>query len=134
MNTFLEPLRPHLLLIGRVLLAAMFIQAGWGKISAYEATQGYMAAMGVPGGLLPLVILAELGGGLAILLGFLTPVAALGLAVFSVIAAVLFHGGDDPAQQIHFMKNLSIAGGLVVLAAAGGGRASIDALMQRNRR
>ncbi len=65
-------LRAPALLAARVLLAYIFIIAGWGKIGGYEQTAGYMAAMGVPGALLPLVILVELGGGILILVGFQT--------------------------------------------------------------
>lgn len=121
-------------LLGRVLMAYMFITAGWGKIGGYEATQGYMEAMGVPGGLLPLVILAELGGGLAILFGFLTRWVALGLAIFSLLTAWLFHyHPGDQAQMINFMKNVTIAGGFIYVACAGAGRFSLDHLFRRNR-
>ena len=76
--------------LARVLVAYIFIVAGYGKISGYEATAGYMEAMGVPSALLPLTILVELGGGLALLLGFQTRFAAFGLAVFSLITAFIF--------------------------------------------
>ncbi|MBI2380489.1 MAG: DoxX family protein [Gammaproteobacteria bacterium] len=115
-------------LLSRVLLALIFILAGFGKISAYEGTQQYMAAMGVPGALLPLVILAELGGGLAVLTGFLTRWAALGLAGFSIVSATIFHADfADQVQQILFMKNLAMAGGFLLLALHGAGAWSLDA-------
>jgi putative oxidoreductase len=117
-------------LVGRALLAAIFLLSGFGKLgTGYERTQGYMEAMGVPGGLLPLVILAELAGGLAVLGGFLTRWAAWGLAVFTLASALLFHAEfSDQNQMIHFMKNLAVAGGLLLLATHGPGRWSLDAL------
>ncbi|HEY1077813.1 MAG TPA: DoxX family protein [Fontimonas sp.] len=127
MNNTLESLKPWTMLAGRVLIALIFVGAGWSKIGGYEGTQQYMQAMGVPGALLPLVILLELGGGLAIVLGLLTRLAALGLAVFSIVSAVLFHGGADQVQQIMFMKNLAMAGGLLFLVAHGAGAISLDA-------
>ncbi len=113
-------------LAGRVLLSAIFILAGWQKITGYEATLQYMQAFGVPGVLLPLVILAELGGGLAILFGVFSRYAALALAAFSIIAAAVFHSnfGDD-VQMVLFLKNLAIAGGLLMLAAHGPGAYSV---------
>ncbi|MGH8562398.1 MAG: DoxX family protein, partial [Nevskiales bacterium] len=68
------------MLVGRILLAAIFIFAGYGKLGAYDATQAYMASQGVPGMLLPLVILLELGGGIAIVLGLITRLTAVALA------------------------------------------------------
>lgn len=115
--------------LARVLVAYIFIVAGYGKISGYEATAGYMEAMGVPSALLPLTILVELGGGLALLLGFQTRFAALGLAVFSLITAFIFHGGAEDA--INLMKNLSIAGGLFFVMLHGAGKLSIDYLVEK---
>ncbi len=115
--------------LARVLVAYIFIVAGYGKISGYEATAGYMEAMGVPSALLPLTILVELGGGLAMLLGFQTRFAAFGLAVFSLITAFIFHGGAEDA--INLMKNLSIAGGLFFVMLHGAGKLSIDLLVEK---
>lgn len=123
----MDKMRNIALLVGRVLLALMFVSAGWSKIGGYAGTQGYMEAMGVPGMLLPLVILLELGGGLAILAGVLTRSVSLLLAGFCVLAALLFHYQPaDQMQMIMFMKNISIAGGFLVLAAAGPGAFSVD--------
>ncbi|MFA5941443.1 MAG: DoxX family protein [Sinimarinibacterium sp.] len=127
MNTLLTTLKPWIFVVGRVLIAAIFVTAGWGKIGGYEGTQQYMQAMGVPGALLPLVIFAELGGGLAIVFGLLTRLAAAGLAVFCVVSAFLFHGAADQVNQIMFMKNLALAGGLLFLVAEGAGTISLDA-------
>ena len=115
--------------LARVLVAYIFIVAGYGKISGYEATAGYMEAMGVPSALLPLTILVELGGGLALLLGFQTRFAAFGLAVFSLITAFIFHSGVEDA--INLMKNLSMAGGLFFVMLHGAGKLSIDHLIEK---
>lgn len=121
-------------LAGRILLAFLFVMAGYGKIGGYAGTQGYMEAMGVPGVLLPLVILTELGGGLLIALGLGTRLAAVALAGFSILSAVLFHfKPDDQVQMIMFMKNFAIAGGLLVLFAHGAGALSLDAWLARRR-
>ena len=114
-------------LLGRLLLGHIFLLAGINKISGYEGTQGYMDAMGVPGALLPLVIILEIAGGLAVIVGFKTPWAAYALAGFTVVAAVIFHSDfADQMQMILFMKNLSIAGGLLLLAVHGSGVFSLD--------
>lgn len=118
-------------LIGRVLLAYIFLVAGWGKLTAYSATVGYMEAMGVPGALLPLTILVEFGGGLALLFGFQARFAALGLGVFSIMTAFIFHGGAEDA--INFMKNFAMAGGLFFLMLHGAGKFSLDALIEKSK-
>lgn len=122
-------------LIGRIMLALIFITSGFGKIGGFEGTAGYIASKGLPVAsvVAALTILIELGGGLAILFGFLTRWAAVALAVFSVLAAVIFHAyWGVPAdqvmgQQINFWKNISIAGGFLLLAGFGAGAISIDA-------
>lgn len=116
-------------LVARILMAYIFIVAGWGKITAYTATAGYMESMGVPAALLPVTILVELGGGLALLFGFQARFAALGLAVFSLITAFLFHGGADDA--INFMKNLAMTGGLFFLMLHGAGKFSLDHMIEK---
>ncbi len=118
---------PYLITIGRVLMSVIFIQAGINKMFGYAGAQGYMEAAGVPGALLPLVILLEAGGGLALLLGFFTRWLALAFAGFCVLAALLFHlHPDDQMQMISFMKNMAIAGGFLVLAGAGPGALALD--------
>lgn len=115
-------------LTGRVLISAIFIMAGINKISGYAGTQGYMESMGVPGALLPLVILLEIGGGLAVLLGWQTRIAAFLLAGFTVLSALIFHANlGDQMQFILFMKNLAMAGGLMFLVAGRTHDWSIDA-------
>ena len=127
MNKFFDSTKSVSDLVGRVLIAAIFILSGWGKIAAYAGTQAYMQSAGVPGGLLPLVILVELGGGLAIVLGLYTRTVAAVLAGFSVIAGLLFHSGADQVSQIMFLKNVAMAGGFLFLVANGPGKLSLDA-------
>ena len=115
MNTRLND---TLTFFARILLAYLFIQAGWGKLFSYE---------GVSAHLLPLVILLELGGGLAILAGFMTRFTAFSIAFFSLVSGVMFH--FDPSssgQMIHFYKNVSVAGGYLALAVLGAGSFSVD--------
>ncbi len=131
MNALFDSAKPYLDLGGRLLIAAIFVLSGWGKIGGYAGTQAYMQSAGIPGALLPLVILVELGGGIAIVLGLFTRLAALALAVFCVLAAVKFHAGADQINQIMFMKNFGLAGGFLLLAANGAGRLSIDRMLQR---
>jgi putative oxidoreductase len=126
-------------LLGRILLALIFITSGFGKITGFEGAVGYIASKGLPlaSVVAALTILVELGGGLAVLFGFLTRWAALALAVFSLLAGFIFHAyWGVPAdqvmgQQINFWKNVSIAGGFLVLAAFGAGAISIDAKRAR---
>ncbi|HHB1426479.1 TPA: DoxX family protein [Serratia odorifera] len=121
------------LLVARILMPILFIVAGYGKMGdAYAGTQQYMQAMGVPGFLLPLTILLEFGGGLAILFGFLTRSTALFTAGFTILTALLFHTNfAEGVNQLMFMKNLTIAGGYIVLAVAGPGAFSIDRLLNK---
>ncbi len=113
--------------VGRIFISLIFIYSGLGKISGYAGTQGYMEAMGVPGALLPLVIAVEVLGGLAVLLGWHTRVAAFLLAGFSLLSALLFHANvSDHSQMINFMKNIAIAGGFLMIVSQGGGAYSLD--------
>jgi len=112
---------------GRFLLALLFLLSGLGKLGAYAGTAAYMSAAGIPGALLPAVIAIEIFGSLAIVLGWKTRVAALLLAGFSVLTAFAFHNNlADQTQMIMFFKNLSIAGGLLLLATNGAGRWSLE--------
>ena len=114
-------------LAGRVLLAALFLISGAGKIAAYAPTAGYMAAVGVPGGLLPVVIAFEVLGAAAIIVGWKTRVVAFLLAGFALLSALLFHNNfADQVQTVMFLKNLSIAGGFLLLVVHGAGRISVD--------
>jgi len=119
-QTFAAPL-------GRFLIGILFVQAGLGKIFSYAATADYMAAMGVPSILLPLVIITELGGGLAVILGYHTRIAAFSLAGFCILTAVLFHVDfSDTMQIIMFSKNMALAGGFLFLVAHGAGALALD--------
>ena len=113
--------------VARLFLGQIFLLSGIFKISGYEGTQGYMDAMGVPGMLLPLVIVIEVGGGLAIIAGWQTKLASIALAAFTVVAAAIFHNNfSDQIQMIMFMKNIAIAGGFILLAIHGAGGYSLD--------
>ena len=129
----MDKMKDVALLASRVLLALMFVMAGWSQNGGYAGTQGSMEAMGVPGFMLPLVILLELGGGLAIVLGLFTRSLSVLLAGFTLMAAFIFH--YQPAEQMQmlmFMKNVSVAGGFLALAAAGAGAFSVDARLGKN--
>lgn len=122
-------------LIGRLLMAWMFVPAGFSKIAGFAGSVGYAASAGLPlpevGVAIGLVI--ELVGGLALLFGIGTRWAALALAVFTVVASFYFHkywalpADQQMMQQLMFDKNLAITGGLLAFAAFGAGRFSIDA-------
>jgi len=100
---------------------------GLNKIFNYGATAGWMEAMGVPGALLPLVIILEVLGGLAIVVGWQTRWIALALAGFSVFSALVFHTNfADQTEMANFMKNIAIAGGFLFLVANGAGAMSLD--------
>jgi putative oxidoreductase len=114
-------------LVARILLAHIFILAGINKIGGYAGTQAYMDSVGVPGMLLPLVIILEVGAGAALLVGWQTRIAAYALAGFTGLAAILFHSNlAEQMQMILFMKNWAIVGGLLLLAVNGAGVMSID--------
>ena len=123
-----------LALVGRIMVAYLFIPAGIGKLMGFAGTVGYITSAGLP---LPevaavIAIIVELGFGIALLLGFKTRIVAIVLAVFTVAAALSFHkywAAPDAMkmmQTINFNKNIAIAGGLLALAAFGAGRLSID--------
>ena len=122
-------------LIGRILLALIFIISGFGKITGYAGTAGYMASKGLPmvAILLPLTILVELGGGLLIALGWKARWAAAVIFLFIIPVTLVFHNpvGLDAAQaqqqMINLLKNVSIMGGMLGLFAFGPGGFSLDA-------
>jgi putative oxidoreductase len=122
-------------LAGRILLAFMFILSGFGKITGYDGTAAYMAAKGMPmiGVLLPLTILTELGGGILLAIGYKARWVALALAGFSILAGLVFHdfwnvtdAAQHMNQQINFLKNLSIAGGMLMVFSMGPGHYCVD--------
>jgi putative oxidoreductase len=121
-------------LLGRILLAAMFVYAGIGKIGGFEGTAGYIASKGLP---LPQLaaagtIVLEIVAGMMLVLGWKARWAALALAAFTVLASVVFHAfWDVPAeqfrtQQLFFLKNMAVTGGLLMVVAFGAGRWSVD--------
>jgi putative oxidoreductase len=123
-----------LALVGRILIALLFVPAGFAKLTGFAGTVGYIASVGAP---LPQVgaaiaVLVELGVGLMLLVGFKTRLAAVVLAVFTLAASVMFHNywsmPVDKAfvNQLMFFKNVAIAGGLLAIAAFGAGRFAID--------
>lgn len=127
-------LQDTLALVGRVLIAYLFIPAGFGKLMGFAGAVGYITSAGLP---LPQVaavvaIIVELGLGIALLVGFKTRWSAIVLAVFTVATALFFHkywavpDAMKMMQQINFNKNIAIAGGLLAFAAFGPGRLSID--------
>nr|WP_145545930.1 DoxX family protein [Variovorax boronicumulans] len=129
-----SPAQDTLALIGRILIAVLFIPAGFGKLTGFAGTVGYIGSAGLP---LPqlgaaLAIVVELGLGLALLVGFRTRLAAAVLAVFTLAASFFFHNywavPADKAmvQQLMFMKNVAVTGGLLAFVAFGAGRFSVD--------
>lgn len=121
-------------LAGRILIAAIFVQAGFSKITGFAGTAGWIASAGLP---MPSVatavaIVVELLGGLMLIAGYRTRIAALTIAAFTVAASLLFHGyWSLPADKqmtdyLMFWKNLSIVGGLLMVWAFGPGRLSLD--------
>jgi putative oxidoreductase len=128
---FLGRFAGPLLLLARAMLAYIFILEGSGKISSYAGVSGYMEQHGVPGALLPLVILTELGGGLLVLFGLQTRWAAIALGGFCLLTGLFFHIGADQAVQLQ--KNIAMAGGFLALATAGPGPWSIDGWRARGR-
>jgi putative oxidoreductase len=128
------PAQDTLALIGRILLAWLFVPAGWAKIAGHAGTAGYIASKGLP---MPevlawLAVLVELGLGLALLVGFKARWAALGLAIFVLVITPIFHGywampeAQQMMQKQAFWKNIAVLGGLLMVAAFGPGRLSID--------
>lgn len=121
---------PSAAALGRLLIAAIFLYSGFGKIAAPAMTQAYITAAGLP---LPVVayalaVLVEVGGGILLVLGYQARIVALVMALFTIAAALSFHNHfADQNQMIHFMKNLAMAGGLLQVVAFGAGNLSLDA-------
>jgi putative oxidoreductase len=119
-------------LAGRSLLALLFLLSGVGKIGAYAATAAYMSSVGVSDILLPVVIATEVFGAIAIVLGWQTRVSALLLAGYALLTALVFHTNfADQIEMIMFLKNVSIAGGFLLLVVNGAGPLSLDRRLTR---
>ena len=113
-------------LMGRILLSFMFLQSGINKIGGYKATLGYMESKGVPGMLLPFVILLEIVGAIAVIVGWQARLFSFLMAGFCILAALFFHTDfSNQVQTIMFMKNLAIAGGFLMIFAHGAGDFSL---------
>lgn len=115
--------------IGRILLAAIFVLSGFGKLMAPAATIGYIQSSGLPFATLGLAvaIAVELGGGLLLAVGYKTRIVAAVLAAFSIVTGLAFHNAiGDQNQMIHLLKNFAMAGGLLQVVAFGAGAYSID--------
>lgn len=134
-----DPFKTTLAVVGRVLLALIFITSGFGKLGNLEGTAGYIASVGLPaGGALALAAgLLEVVAGIALVIGFKARWAALSLGAFTLVAALVFHrywampAEQQFMQQLLFMKNLAIAGGLFLVASLGAGAASLDRRLAR---
>lgn len=130
-NTLQNPLA----LAGRLLLALLFLPAGIGKLTGFAGTVGYIASVGLPMPQVAAVIalVVEIAGGVALLAGFGTRLAAMALALFTLVASFFFHNywavpaDQQFMQQLLFFKNMAVVGGLITLAAWGAGAWSIDA-------
>jgi uncharacterized membrane protein YphA (DoxX/SURF4 family) len=133
----MEGLKAVAALIGRVLLVLIFVNSGIGKITNFEGTAQFMAKAGMPmtSFFLMGAIVFELGGSLSVLLGYYTRFGTLLLILFLIPTTLIFHGHiGDRMQAIHFMKNASMLGGLLLLLANGPGVISLDQLLRRKKR
>jgi putative oxidoreductase len=119
-------------LLGRLLLAALFLFDGWTVINNYGAASDYLAKFGVPPLLLVPALVLQVGGGLLVAIGWYTRLAALALSLFCISTALIFHNQfGDSNEAIQFWKDLAIAGGFLVLAARGAGAFSLDSYLRK---
>jgi len=134
MDAFIERWRDELILLGRVLLMLLFLISGWGKLTGFAGTVGYMGSVGAP---MPMAaaavaVIIEFGVGIALLIGFWTRPLALLMAVFVLGTALIAHsfwnveGAMQTANMVQFYKNMSIMGGLILLAVTGPGRYALQ--------
>jgi len=121
-------------LVGRILLALIFILSGWGKITGFDGTVGYIASKGMPMPQLMAIgaIAVEVLGGLALLAGFKARWAALAIFLFLIPTTIMFHnpaglsGQEAQGQITNMLKNIAIMGGMLMVFAHGPGKYSID--------
>jgi len=134
MDAFIQRWRDELILLGRVLMMLLFLISGWGKLTGFQGTVGYMGTVGAP---MPMVaaaiaVVMEFGVGIALLIGFWTRPLALLMALFVLGTALIAHtfwnveGAMQTANMVQFYKNLSIMGGLLLLAVTGAGRYALQ--------
>lgn len=134
MDAFIQRWRDELILLARILMMVLFVMSGWGKITGFQGTVGYMASTGAP---MPMVaaavaVVMELGVGIALLIGLWTRPLAILMALFVLGTSFIAHsywdmeGAMEAANKIQFYKNLSIMGGLFLLAATGPGRYAVQ--------
>lgn len=130
-----DKLQDPLALAGRLLLALLFLPAGVGKLTGFAGTVGYISSVGLPLPQLAAVValVVEIAGGVALIAGFGTRLAAIALAVFTLVASFFFHAywalpaEQQMIQQLMFFKNMAVVGGLLTIAAWGAGAWSVDA-------
>ena len=119
-------------LLGRLLLAALFLNDGWTVVNNYGATAEYLSQFGVPPLLLVPALILQVAGGLLVAVGWNTRLAALALSLFCISTALIFHNQfADSNEVIQFWKDLAIAGGFLVLAARGAGAFSLDSYLKK---
>jgi uncharacterized membrane protein YphA (DoxX/SURF4 family) len=133
----MEWLKAFPMLIGRILLVLIFLKSGIGKIEDFGGTAQYMASYGMPYANFFLVgaIFFELVGSITVILGYFTRFGALLLVIFLIPTTLIFHNiFVDPKMMIHFMKNVSMFGGCLILLASGAGRFSLDSLLRNKKK
>lgn len=134
MDAFIQRWRDELILLARILMMVLFVMSGWGKLTGFQGTVGYMASTGAP---MPMVaaavaVVMEFGVGIALLIGLWTRPLAILMALFVLGTSFIAHsywdmqGAMEAANKIQFYKNLSIMGGLFLLAATGPGRYAVQ--------
>ena len=134
MDAFIQRWRDELILLARILLMVLFVMSGWGKLTGFQGTVGYMTSTGAP---MPMVaaavaVVMEFGVGIALLIGLWTRPLALLMALFVLGTSFIAHsywdmqGAMEAANKIQFYKNLSIMGGLFLLAAVGPGKYAVQ--------
>jgi putative oxidoreductase len=133
----MEWLKGFGILIGRILLVLIFLQSGIGKIMNFQGTAEYMAKFGMPYTNFFLIgaIFIELFGSVTVITGYYARLGAFLLVIFMIPTTLIFHTNlSDPNQQIHFMKNVSMFGGLLILLMVGAGRLSLDYLLREKKK
>src|SRR5690349_11285057 len=129
MNASTHALLRYVPTLGRLLVAAIFLISGLGKLAAPQATLDYIVSAGLPAPSLAyaVAVLVEIGGGILLVLGYRVRLVALIMALFTLVTALSFHAHfSDPNQTNHFLKNIAMAGGLLQVVAFGAGPFSLD--------